>query len=62
MSTPLPKEIARSLHLTDLDEFQSGWRDGAIRCMTNPASIEVIEDLVLLLDSSALVERITLPE
>lgn len=42
-------------------EFSAGWRDGAIRCATTPAPIEVIEDLALLLDSSALVGRTNPP-
>lgn len=46
----------------DYAEFNAGWRDGLIRHTKNPAPPEVIEDLALLLDSSALVERINPPE
>jgi hypothetical protein len=33
-----------------------------MRCTKNPAPIEVIEDLALLLDSSVLVKQISPPE
>ncbi len=43
----------------DYAEFGAGWRDGAARRIVNPAPIEVVEDLALLLDSADLVERIS---
>lgn len=43
----------------DYTEFGAGWRDGIARRIANPAPIEVVEDLALLLDSADLVERIS---
>ncbi|MCB1298860.1 MAG: hypothetical protein KDB08_07755 [Microthrixaceae bacterium] len=43
-------------------DFDAGWRDGVTRCIANPAPIEVIEDLALLLDSANQVARINPPE
>lgn len=46
----------------DYAEFASGWRDGLHRRHTNPASVEVIEDLALLLDASSAVDILTRSE
>lgn len=66
MSEPVPcppaHELAGLIGPREYAEFGAGWRDGAARCIVNPAPIEVVEDLALLLDSSALVERIIPPE
>lgn len=59
---PSAKELARLVDPRDLAEFGAGWRDGVARSIANPAPMEVIEDLALLLDSAALVERINPPE
>lgn len=55
---PSAKELGRLVGPRDLAEFGAGWRDGVARSIANPAPMEVIEDLALLLDSAALVERI----
>lgn len=59
---PSAKELAGLVGSRDLAEFGAGWRDGVARSIANPAPIEVVEDLALLLDSAALVERINPPE
>lgn len=59
---PSSEELARIVRFADYDEFRAGWRDGTTRSDTDPASTAVIEDLALLLDSVALVQRISPPE
>ncbi len=62
MSEPVPcpsaVKLAGLVDPRDFAEFGAGWRDGVARCIANPAPIEVVEDLALLLESAALVERI----
>lgn len=55
---PSVSTLRQVIRPSDYDEFKAGWRDGAIHRATDPIASEVIEDLALLLDSSALVERI----
>lgn len=66
MSEPAPcpsaEKLAGLVDPRDLAEFGAGWRDGIARCIANPTPIEVVEDLALLLESAALVERINPPE
>lgn len=59
---PSTARLTGIINSNDYAEFNAGWRDGLIRHTENPAPPEVIEDLALLLDSSALVERINPPE
>ncbi len=59
---PLATKLAGLVDASDYADFGAGWRDGVTRCITNPAPIEVIEDLALLLESADLVERINPPE
>lgn len=66
MTEPAPNlstgRLTGTINSNNYSEFSAGWRDGLIRHTKNPAPPEVIEDLALLLDSSALVERINPPE
>jgi hypothetical protein len=59
---PPVNDLNRVVQSGDYAEFSAGWRDGLMRCIKNPAPIEVIEDLALLLDSSVLVKQISPPE
>lgn len=65
MSDPMPcppaTDLAALIDPSEYAEFGAGWRDGAARSIANPAPIEVVEDLALLLDSSAVVEQIIPP-
>lgn len=65
MSEPVPcpkmATLAELVDSHDYAAFGAGWRDGIARCTASPAPIEVVEDLALLLESAALVERITPP-
>lgn len=55
---PSVSTLHQVIRPSDYDEFRAGWRDGTIHRATAPIASEVIEDLALLLDSSAQVERI----
>lgn len=63
-SVPCPSRtrLAGLVDPGDYAEFDAGWNDGVARRTANPAPIEVIEDLALLLDSADLVSRINPPE
>ncbi|TDP91380.1 hypothetical protein EDF62_1995 [Leucobacter luti] len=60
---PCPKAAALGglVDPRDYAAFGAGWCDGIARCTASPAPIEVVEDLALLLESAALVERISPP-
>lgn len=59
---PSAAKLAGLVDPGDYTDFDAGWRDGIARCIANPAPIEVIEDLALLLDSADLVTGINPPE
>lgn len=65
MSEPAPcppaAKLSGIIDPTNYPEFSAGWQAGAIRCVTAPAPIEVIEDLALLLDAAAMVGRANPP-
>ncbi|XPP25594.1 MAG: hypothetical protein ACNYNX_08035 [Leucobacter sp.] len=51
-------KIAGLVDPDDYADFDAGWRDGVIRSTVNPAPLEVIEDIALLLESADIVESI----
>lgn len=59
-SLPCPSmtKIAGLVDPDDYADFDAGWRDGVIRSTVNPAPLEVIEDIALLLESADIVESI----
>ncbi|KAA9110759.1 hypothetical protein [Microbacterium rhizomatis] len=59
-SVPCPSAttLAGLVDPSDYPDFDAGWRAGVTRGIANPAPIEVVEDLALLLDSAELVNRI----
>lgn len=59
---PPTDELNKIVQPDDYAEFNAGWRDGLLRCAKNPAPIEVIEDIALLLCASELIQRINPPE